>query len=61
MRSQYVRNARAKGLPSALVIIRHALRNALLPTITVLAVDVGWLIGGVVVEKVLPIQGSAER
>jgi peptide/nickel transport system permease protein len=31
------------------VLVRHALRNALLPTITVLAIDVGWLIGGIVV------------
>jgi peptide/nickel transport system permease protein len=49
LRSQYVRNARAKGLPERVVIMRHALRNALLPTITVLAIDVGWLIGGIVV------------
>jgi peptide/nickel transport system permease protein len=51
LRSQYVRNARAKGLPERVVIFRHALRNALLPTITVLALDVGWLIGGVVVTE----------
>jgi peptide/nickel transport system permease protein len=51
LRSQYVRNARAKGLPERVVLARHALRNALLPTITVLAMDVGWLIGGVVVTE----------
>jgi peptide/nickel transport system permease protein len=51
LRSQYVRNARAKGLPEHVVILRHALRNALLPTITVLAIDVGWLIGGIVVVE----------
>lgn len=51
LRTQYVRNARAKGLPERVVIWRHALRNALLPTITVLAVDVGWLIGGIVVVE----------
>ena len=51
LRSNYVRNARAKGLPERIVIIRHALRNALLPTITVLAADVGWLIGGIVVVE----------
>jgi peptide/nickel transport system permease protein len=51
LRSQYVRNARAKGLPERLVITRHALRNALLPTITVLAIDIGWLIGGIVVVE----------
>jgi peptide/nickel transport system permease protein len=51
LKSQYIRNARAKGLPEHVVILRHALRNALLPTITVLAIDVGWLIGGVVVTE----------
>jgi len=51
LRSQYVRNARSNGLPERVVILRHALRNALLPTITILALDVGWLIGGVVVAE----------
>ena len=49
LRSPYVLMARAKGLPERLVLRRHALPNALLPTITVLAVDVGILIGGIVV------------
>jgi peptide/nickel transport system permease protein len=51
LRSTYVLAARAKGLPERLVVRRHALRNALLPTITVLAVDVGILIGGIVVVE----------
>jgi len=51
LRSQYVLYARAKGLPERVVLMRHALRNALLPTITVLAIDVGWLIGGIVVVE----------
>jgi peptide/nickel transport system permease protein len=51
LRSNYVRNARAKGLPKRTIIYRHALRNALLPTITVLAIDVGWLMGGIVVVE----------
>lgn len=51
LRSQYVRNARAKGLPERVVIGRHALRNALLPAITVLAIDVGWLLGNIVVVE----------
>ncbi len=45
----YVRTARLKGLPPAQVLTRHVLRNALLPTITVIAISVGWLIGGIVV------------
>jgi peptide/nickel transport system permease protein len=51
LRSNYVRHARAKGLPNRVVVLRHALRNSLLPTITVLALDVGWLIGGIVVVE----------
>ena len=51
MRSHYVRFARAKGLPERPCRARHALRNALLPTITVLAIDVGLLIGGIVVVE----------
>ncbi len=51
MRQDYVRAARARGVPERVVVMRHALRNALLPIITVLAYDVGWLIGGVVVVE----------
>ncbi len=51
LRSTYVLAARAKGVPERLVVRRHALRNALLPTITVLAIDVGILIGGIVVVE----------
>ena len=46
--SMYVKVARARGLPERVVIIRHALRNALVPTITVLAQDFGFLIGGII-------------
>jgi peptide/nickel transport system permease protein len=53
LRSPYILMARAKGLPRGLVLRRHALPNALLPTITVLAVDVGVLIGGVVVVETI--------
>lgn len=56
--SRYVMAARAKGLPEWLVLCRHALPNALLPTITILAIDVGILIGGaVVVETVFAYPG----
>ena len=51
LESRYVLAARAKGLPERLVLRRHALPNALLPTITILAIDVGILIGGVVVVE----------
>lgn len=51
MDSRYVLAARAKGLPERLVLWRHALPNALLPAITILAVDAGILIGGIVVVE----------
>ena len=49
LQSPYVLAARAKGLPERTVVVGHALRNALLPTITVLALDIGRLMGGIVV------------
>ncbi len=49
--SRYILAARAKGLPERLVLRRHALPNALLPTITILAIDIGILFGGVVVVE----------
>lgn len=51
LNANYVLAARAKGLPERTVLRRHALPNALLPTITVLAVDVGIMIGGIVVVE----------
>ncbi|HEY2692173.1 MAG TPA: ABC transporter permease [Streptosporangiaceae bacterium] len=51
--SDYVRTATLKGLPRSVVVRRHVLRNSLLPTITVIATQVGYLIGGLVVVEVL--------
>lgn len=53
LQSPYVNAARAKGLPERVVVFRHALRNALLPTITVLAMDFGRLMGGIVVVEAI--------
>jgi peptide/nickel transport system permease protein len=47
----YIRAARLKGLRPRLVILRHALRNALLPTVGIVAINVGFLIGGIVVVE----------
>lgn len=56
--SDYARTAYLKGLPSSVVIRRHVLRNALLPTIAVVAVQIGYLVGGLVaVEKLFNYQG----
>ena len=59
--ADYTRTATLKGLPRSTVIRRHVLRNALLPTITVIATQVGYLIGGlVVVENLFHYQGIGE-
>ena len=51
--SDYARTATLKGLPRSVVIRRHVLRNSLLPTITVIATQTGYLIGGLVVTETL--------
>ena len=58
MNEDYIRTARAKGVYEKLVISRHALRNALLPAITVLGLEFAFLIGGLVVtEQVFNLNG----
>ena len=49
MESNYVRTAILKGLPMRTVVIRHVLPNAMLPTITVIANNVGWMFGGLII------------
>ncbi len=51
LRNDYVRTARAKGLSERVVIVRHALRNALIPVVTVIAVTTPRLIGGAVITE----------
>jgi peptide/nickel transport system permease protein len=53
LRSNYTRTAVLKGLPQRHVVGRHVLRNSLLPTITVVSVQVGYLVGGLVVVETL--------
>jgi len=58
MLEDYIRTARAKGVAERFVIARHALRNALLPSITVLGLEFAFLIGGLVVtEQVFNLNG----
>ncbi|HZA02135.1 MAG TPA: ABC transporter permease [Hyphomicrobiaceae bacterium] len=58
LREDYVRTARAKGLFQKLIVRRHALRNALLPVITVIGIEFAFLIGGLVVtEQVFNLNG----
>ena len=55
---EYIRTARAKGLTRALVTNKHAVKNALIPTVTVVGLNFGYLLGGVViVEQVFSIPG----
>jgi peptide/nickel transport system permease protein len=51
--SDYVRTARAKGLPERTVIMKHAFRNALIPLTTVVALNFGGLLGGVIVTETI--------
>jgi len=53
MNSDYIRAATLKGLPRNYIIFRHALKNALLPTITIIGMNMGWLFGGLVVVETL--------
>jgi peptide/nickel transport system permease protein len=58
LKQNYVRTAYLKGLSQRTVLLKHVLRNALLPTITVVAISFGWLISGlVVIENVFNYPG----
>lgn len=62
LHTDYIRAARLKGLPERRVLFTHALRNALLPTITIVALDVGYLLGGIiVVEEIFAIPGIGRQ
>ncbi|WP_027345168.1 ABC transporter permease [Hamadaea tsunoensis] len=58
LRSPYVQMARAKGMPERVVLLRHCLRNVLSPLLTMLGMDLGYFLGGVVViESVFGLPG----
>ncbi|HJW90802.1 MAG TPA: ABC transporter permease [Anaerolineales bacterium] len=58
LKQPYVRTAVLKGLPTHTVVVKHVLRNALMPTVTVVAISFGWLISGlVVIENVFNYPG----
>jgi peptide/nickel transport system permease protein len=53
MRQDYIQFARAKGLPGRAIVIRHALRNAIIPTVTIVGLQLGYLLSGsFVIENV---------
>src|SRR5262245_36278737 len=61
LRKDYVRTAHAKGLSPVKVVVRHVLRNALIPTITVIGLQTGYLLGGsVVVERLFAWPGIGD-
>jgi peptide/nickel transport system permease protein len=53
MHDDYIRTARAKGLQERFVVSRHAMRNALIPTVTIIGINMGAVLGGVVVIEVV--------
>ena len=58
LREDYIRTARAKGLLEKLIINRHALKNAMLPVVTIISIEFAFLIGGLVVtEQVFNLNG----
>jgi peptide/nickel transport system permease protein len=58
MGEDYVRTARSKGLRERSIIVRHALRNALIPVVTLAGVEMGYLLGGaVIVEEIFALPG----
>jgi peptide/nickel transport system permease protein len=58
LNADYIRTARAKGLPPVTVVLRHALRNALVPVVALTAVQLGFLLGGsIVIETVFALDG----
>lgn len=51
LNQDYIRTARAKGLPGRLVVVRHALRNALIPVVTVIGIQFGRMLGGAILTE----------
>jgi ABC-type dipeptide/oligopeptide/nickel transport system permease component len=61
LKEDYIRTAHAKGLSNSVVILRHALRNALIPVVTVVGLQFGGLLGGaVIVENVFARRGIGQ-
>lgn len=61
LHENYIRTAKAKGLSPLRIILRHALKNALIPTVTIIGLQFGWLLGGtVVVETVFSWPGMGQ-
>ena len=60
LRQDYIRTAWSKGLKERVIVLRHALKNALIPVVTLIGLRVGLLMGGaVVIEKIFNLPGWA--
>ena len=53
LHSDYLRTAKAKGLPRSRIIIKHALRNALIPVVTLISLDIAFMIGGAIITETI--------
>jgi peptide/nickel transport system permease protein len=53
LQENYIYTARGKGLPARLVVTRHALKNAAIPVVTIIGIQVSWLLGGAVISEVV--------
>ena len=51
IRSDYIRTARAKGLPERTVVLKHGLKNAVIPVMTIAGIDLGALMGGAILTE----------
>src|SRR6266705_2497632 len=59
--AEYITTARSKGVPSSRLFLRHVLRNAVIPAVTVLGINIGYLIGGtVIIESIFAIPGIGQ-
>jgi len=61
IRQDYMQTARAKGLPDRAVVLKHGLRNALIPIATLLGLRIGWLFGGAVVIEIVFLRPGVGR
>ena len=61
LRSDYIRTAKAKGLPPARIIFKHALRNAILPVVSLASVQFGYMLGGsIIIESIFALHGIGQ-
>jgi peptide/nickel transport system permease protein len=61
LESDYIATARSKGLPERRVLVKHALRNAIISTVSVLGVNIGFLVGGtLIIEQVFAVPGIGQ-